>query len=155
MKKNSIPTILTAGLTAALLDIAGAIVVYVYLLKITSTEKVLQSVAAGALGSRAYEGGWNTALAGLAFHCLIALAFAAAYYIAYPLWTKIFSHPYAAGFFYGIVIWCIMNLLVVPVATGKAFVFRLPYFLYGAGLVIFMAGLPIALVTHKMRRNAI
>lgn len=153
MKNNNIRTIFAAGLTAAVLDIIGAMIVYAVILNVTTAQKVLQSVAAGALGKSAYQGGWATAMAGLAFHVMIALCFAAFYYFIYPHWTKMFSNKWIAGIIYGCCVWTIMNLLVVPIATGKAFAFNPEIFLYGIGLIIFMVGIPISIITNKMRNK--
>ena len=153
MKNNSIKTIFTAGLTAAILDITGAIIVYAFILHVSTAQKVLQSVAAGALGNAAFKGGWPTAIAGLAFHTLIALCFAAFYYIIYPYWKKIFTNKWVAGFIYGCAVWVVMNLIVLPVVSGKPFAFNLKFFLYGIGLIIFMVGIPISIITDKMRRG--
>ncbi len=153
MKNNSTQTILVAGLTAAALDIIGAIVVYAFILDITTVQKVLQSVAAGALGKAAFTWGWTTALIGLAFHTLIALIFAAFFYIIYPYWKKVFSNKWIAGFVYGCCVWAVMNLIVLRITSGKPFVFNLKFFLYGIGLIIFMVGIPISLITEKMRND--
>ncbi len=153
MQKNKLQTIFSAGTTAGILDITGAILVYAFVLGITTTQKVLQSVAAGALGKEAYQGGWNTALAGLGFHFVIAFIFAAIFVIIYPTWKKWFTNPWIGGIAYGIIVWCIMNLVVVPTATGKAFKFNLEYFLWGIGLIIFLVGIPISVITHKMQKR--
>lgn len=152
-KKNSITTILAAGLTAAALDIIGAIVVYALVLDVTTAQKVLQSVAAGALGKAAFSGGWATAMAGLAFHTLIALIFAAFFYLIYPYSKKIFANKWVSGFVYGCCVWAVMNLIVLRIISGKPFVFNLTFFLYGIGLIIFMVGIPISLITERMRNN--
>ena len=142
-------TVFIAGLTAAALDITGAIVVYAYLLQVTTTQKLLQSVAAGALGKSSYAGGWQTAALGLLFHTLIALSFAGFYMLIYRYWTKLFSNTFLAGFIYGCFVWCVMNLLVLPVIVGKEFVFNAKYFFWGIGLIIFCVGVPIGLITGK------
>lgn len=155
MKSNSIKTIFTAGLTAALLDIAGAIILYAIILDVTTGQKVLQSVAAGALGKSAHAGGWTTAIIGLAFHTFIALCFAAFYYIIYPYWKKIFTSKWVAGFVYGCLVWAIMNFVVLRITSGKPFVFNLTFFLYSIGLIIFLVGIPISLITEKMRSEKV
>ena len=142
-------TIFIAGLTAAALDITGAIIVYAYLLRVTTIQKLLQSVAAGALGKSSYSGGWQTAILGLLFHTLIALSFAGFYMLIYRYWTRLFSHNFIAGVIYRSFVWCVMNLLVLPVVVGKEFIFNAKYFFWGMGLIIFCVGVPIALITGK------
>lgn len=152
LRNYSIRTILSAGITAALLDMSGAIIVYVFLLKLTSIQRILQTVAAGALGKSAYGESWATALAGLAFHTVIALCFAAVYYVIYPLWSKVFPNKWLAGAVYGCVVWAIMNIAVLPLVTGKPFHFQTDqFFFYSIGLIIFMVGIPISLITSKGR----
>lgn len=154
MKKYSkTKTVFAAGLTAAVLDITGAIIVYAYLLQVTTTQKLLQSVAAGALGKSSYSGGWQTALLGLVFHTMIALSFAGFYMLIYHYWTRLFSNTFIAGFIYGSLVWCVMNLLVLPVVVGKEFIFNAKYFYWGIGLIIFCVGVPIALITGRYFRS--
>jgi hypothetical protein len=73
--------ILIGGLIAGILDITYACV-FSYFRRGVHPTAVLQSVAAGALGTKAREGGIKTALLGLFFHFLIALIVAAVYYFA-------------------------------------------------------------------------
>lgn len=153
MNNNSIKTISSAGLTAAALDILGAIIVYAVILDVTTSQKVLQSVAAGALGKSAFDGGWSTAWIGLAFHTFIALCWATLYYFIYPSWVKIFTNPWIAGIVYGALVWAFMNFVVLRITSGKPYVFNLKFFLYSIGLIIFMVGIPIAVITEKLRKN--
>ena len=73
--------ILLGGLIAGALDISYACI-FSYIRRGTRPSVVLQSVASGALGRSAYEGGVKTAALGLAFHFLIALIAATVYYLA-------------------------------------------------------------------------
>ena len=154
MRSNSTKTILTAGIAAAFLDIIGAIIVYAAILNVTTAQKVLQSVAAGALGNKAYQGGWPTAMTGLVCHFFIAICFAAFYYFIHSYWTKIFSNKWVAGLVYGCFVWAVMNLLVLPLATGKTFTFNPQLFSYGIGLIIFLVGVPVSVITHEMKKQA-
>lgn len=154
MRSYSIQTILYAGLAAALLDITGAVILYVAMLRVTTTQKILQSVAAGVLGPSAREGGWATALTGLVLHSFIALCFAAFYFIIRPYWKKIFPNKWIAGIIYGCMVWCVMNIVVVPLATGHPYQFKLnPFFFYSIGLIIFMVGIPISLIIEKRMKR--
>ncbi len=151
---SKIKAIAVSGFTAAILDIAGAIITYAFVLGLTTPQRVLQSVAAGALGKKSFSGGWNTALAGLALHTLIAFIFAAFYCLIYPYWTRIFKNTFVAGFVYGCLVWSIMNFGVLPIATGKPFVFNMKFFLIGIGLIIFLVGIPIAIITRKILQGS-
>ncbi|MEO6537935.1 MAG: hypothetical protein ABIT07_06230 [Ferruginibacter sp.] len=151
---KKIKTALAAGLTAAALDISGATIVYVFILqRLPTIERLLQSVAAGAFGKKAYDGGWTMALAGLALHTCIALIFAIFYIIIYPYYKKIIVNRWVSGFFYGIFAWCIMNLVILPAVGVHRSPFEFKYFLIGISLIIFMVGIPIALITDKFFKN--
>src|SRR6202007_3425977 len=71
--------IVQAGLTCGILDITAALVVYgAFGLR---PVRLLQGIAAGLLGRRAFEGGLATALLGLLCHAFIAFS-AGAIYVA-------------------------------------------------------------------------
>jgi len=145
---KKINTALVAGLTAAVLDMTGAIVVYSLILKLRSAQWIMQSVAAGAYGKKAFEGGRPMAFAGLAFHFFIALCFAFFYMLIYPYWKKFFNNPMIAGLCYGCIVWSVMNLIVLPI-TGKPAHFDPKYTLISLLIIIVCVGLPIAIITDK------
>lgn len=147
-RSQKLKTIFTAGLIAAVLDISGAIIVYVFMLKITTIQKILQSVASGIYGTDAFKGGWSTAMQGLFIHICITIIFAALYFIVYPFFNNIIKNTLIAGFLYGCIVWCIMNMLVLPYSNASVPVFKISYFFYGVSLVAFLVGIPISIVTY-------
>ena len=86
--------ILIGGLIAGALDITYAFI-FSYLRSGRTPAFVLQSVASGALGRRAYEGGLKTAALGLAFHFLIALA--TVYFVASRFIPFMVTQPVISG----------------------------------------------------------
>ena len=68
--------ILLGGLVAGILDITFAFIFY-YALRGSTPIRILQSVASGALGAKAFAGGAETAALGAFFHFLIATTAAA------------------------------------------------------------------------------
>src|ERR1043165_8911802 len=96
-------SIFWGGLICGILDIMSAIVAW-NLQTGTKPIRILQSVASGALGRAAYDGGWRTAMLGLFFHFLIAFTAAAAYYVVSRFWKFLTEHPVIAGFIYGEVV---------------------------------------------------
>src|ERR1700693_2580616 len=78
---GALPPILLGGFVAGTLDISYACI-YSYLMRGTSPVRILQSVASGAVGGRAFTGGVKMAVLGLGFHFLIAFIAAAVYYLA-------------------------------------------------------------------------
>lgn len=143
--------IVLAGLVAGVADIAF-IIVY-YLLKNVPATRVLQGVAAGALGrDAAVKGGVATALLGLALHFVIALGAAAVFCVASRKLRWLVEKPILGGLFYGVCVWLFMNLAVLPLSATPPKSFPdttwMPVLL--AHLVC--VGLPIALITRKVAK---
>jgi uncharacterized membrane protein YagU involved in acid resistance len=112
-------TILIAGLVAGALDITNAFVVYGPLSYQLSPVEVLQSVAAGWLGSDAANaGGLNTALLGLASHFMIAACMAAVLVFLAARWPTFREHAVAWGLIYGFVLYLAMTYVVAPLSAA-------------------------------------
>ncbi|MFC3552045.1 hypothetical protein ACFOLC_13625 [Lysobacter cavernae] len=108
--------LLTAGLVAATLDILYA--TGFWALRGVDPTRVWQSIAAGLLGKASFSGGADTATLGLALHYLIALAMAAAYFIAARRLPKLWQQPWRYGALYGLLLYAVMNLIVVPLSAA-------------------------------------
>ena len=146
---ESIKTIAISGFIAGTLDIAGAIVVYSILLDKTTAVRILQSIASGVFGKAAYAGGIETALYGLLFHYIIATSWAAGYFLIFPVISFLQKQKIICGLLYGIVVWLMMNLLLLPLFNVKMPLFTLQGVLIGIGILMFCIGLPISLITHS------
>lgn len=148
--KSKTKTILSSGLIAGTFDIVAAITVYAIILEKTTGIKILQSIASGIFKKEAYTGGSLMALCGLALHYLIALSFAWFYFIIYPYLPILRKSILLSAFLYGIFVWMIMNLIVLPmvfpVLPEKHLDFPL---LLSVLILIFCIGLPIAFITNK------
>src|SRR3989442_10538630 len=104
--------ILLGGLIAGTLDITYACI-FSYLRRGTRPSVVLQSVASGALGRSAYEGGAKTAALGLGFHFLIALIAATVYYLASRVLRFMVTRPIICGIVYGFCVYLFINFVVL------------------------------------------
>lgn len=142
-------TILTAGFTAGLLDILAAIIVYSFIMNKATPVQILQSVASGVFGKDAFAGDTSMAVYGLLFHFIIAVIFAAIYFFIYPLLPFVKKQKVIRGLLYGIVVWLIMNLLVVPNSNAGQAPFKWSAALIGCSILMLCIGLPIALITNK------
>jgi hypothetical protein len=134
---------LLGGLVAAALDIAYAIIFFGF--RGVSAQRILQSVASGLLGSRAFEGGSTTALLGLALHFALMLVIALIFYFAARRVRWLTRRPYIAGAVYGVLVYWTMNLIVVPL-SASAGTFTWHPVIVPAGLLvhIVLIGMPIA-----------
>ena len=143
--------ILIGGLIAGVLDITYAFV-FSYLRSGRTPAFVLQSVASGALGRDAYQGGAKTAALGLGFHFVIALAAAVIYVLASRALPFMTTHPIFSGIIYGLCVYAFMYCVVLRVSAIRAttWPWSLPKSVFIGGLLIHMfgIGLPIALVNR-------
>ncbi|HYY99816.1 MAG TPA: hypothetical protein VE642_14550 [Pyrinomonadaceae bacterium] len=139
--------ILTGGLTAGAIDITYACV-FSYLRRGAPPSLILQSVASGALGPSAFDGGTPAAALGLLLHFLIALIWAAVYYAASRKLGVLARAPYICGVVYGLVVFAVMNYAVIPLSrapfgppppSSPAFSLGILFHMLGIGLPIALA----------------
>ncbi|GAB2602637.1 hypothetical protein [Spirosoma areae] len=153
-RAGPLATIASAGFTAGLLDALGAILIYCVLAGTLSVQRLFQFIASGAVGPSAFGGNWPMAALGLFFHFLIALIFAAIYYVAATQIRFLRTQPSISGLLFGAFIWLTMNFVVVPLSAigGR------PFALTTASVLnilwhLFFIGLPIALITARRSRT--
>lgn len=149
MKKRSpVAYVVAGGVIAGALDILYAWLFW-KLKAGVAMERILQSVAAGLLGADSFTGGLATAALGLALHFLIATSMSAAYYVAARRWPVLVERAVPFGLAYGLVLYCVMNFVVVPLSAAAPGS-RNPLWI---GLTIAVhavfIGLPIALAARR------
>lgn len=109
--------VIFGGVLAGALDITYACVFWALKAGV-SPLRILQSVAAGALGQASFSGGVPTAALGLVLHFFIALSMAAAYFAAALRIPLLAKRPLACGPVYGLVLYLFMNRIVVPLSRA-------------------------------------
>lgn len=139
--------ILLGGLTAGTLDILDAFAFYG--LRGVSPIRIPQSIAAGLLGSSAYQGGAATALLGMALHFLIAFTAAAIFQGISRKLAFARTHAIASGLLYGCCVYAFMNLVVLPLSKAGAPRFSGLPFVNGVLAVVLLVGLPISLISSR------
>lgn len=145
-KPSAIKTVLVAWLTAGCLDLLGAIIVYSLIMQRVTATRLLQGIARGVLGNSAYEGGTATALAGIAFHFMIALCFTITYFFMFPYIPFLKKQRILSGLLYGLFVWCVMNLAVLPLLNIANIPTKWDSIARGAVILMFCIGLPISLI---------
>ena len=149
-RSSAVRAILFGGLIAGAIDITYACV-FSYIRRAVPPARILQSVASGALGQAAFDGGTPTAALGLLFHFLIALIWAAVYYAASRKLAVLARVPYLCGVVYGLLIFAAMNYAVIPLSRAPfgAPPPWSPGFNFGLLVHMLGIGLPIALATRR------
>ena len=149
-RSRAVRSILWGGLIAGAIDITYACV-FSYVRRSIPPARILQSVASGALGQAAFDGGMPTAALGLLFHFLIALIWAAVYYTASRKLGVLARVPYVFGVVYGLMIFAVMNYAVIPLSAAPFGAPPPSSPAFNIGLLVHMLGigLPIALATRR------
>ena len=146
--RSPVGHVLAAGLVAGTCDIAYALAWSVA--HGGTIERLLQAIASGWLGKAAFDGGAATAALGLASHYAIVLVAAALFMLASRRLPWLRVHPCLAGALYGLAIYGVMNVVVVPLSAAP---FHLHYRLWSTvGDVashVFGVGLPISYITRR------
>lgn len=105
--------LLLGALTVGVLDILDAFVFFGF--RGVPPLRILQAIASGVLGREAaVEGGLATAALGLVLHFLIALIIVAVFYAVSRKVPVLTRYPLVTGALYGIAVYFIMTLVVVP-----------------------------------------
>jgi hypothetical protein len=151
-KSNILKPILIGGLIAGAFDITYACVFFGLRNHVTPI-RILQSVARGALGQSAFQGGMKTAALGLFFHFLIALTAAAVYVFASRALRFLITHAVVCGILYGLCVYLFMYGIVMRVSAihSTTLPWVYPWAVLIPNLLIHMLGigLPIALVARR------
>jgi hypothetical protein len=147
-RPNLLKVIAGATLLVGTLDIADALIFYA--LRGVPPIRILQGIASGLLGRAAFKGGLHSALLGLALHFFIAGTVTIVYILA-SCRLPLSRHPFLYGTLYGIVVYCVMNYIVLPlsnVGPGSLFPPLIP-FINGVAALIICIGIPLALIARR------
>ncbi|MDO6430742.1 hypothetical protein Q4E93_09090 [Flavitalea sp. BT771] len=147
--KPAIKTILPAWLVAGTLDITYAIIMWGPVLGKITAAQLLQGIASVLIGKDALTGGAGAALLGLAMHYGISLAWTLIYYFIFPWLPFLARNKWISGMLYGIFVWAMMTLAIVPLVTGRAWHFSTVPFIKSIAPMLFLFGPAIALIINK------
>lgn len=142
------PAIAVGGLVVGVLDLTYAILVY------SPRNPILipQTIASGLLGTRAYDGGIQTAALGVVLHFAIAFGAAIVYYLASRKLPFLVHRAVLSGLIYGGLVYFFMHVIVLPLSAAPTGDMPLIYKACEFVEHWFCVGLPIALsVRHYSR----
>ena len=143
---------LLAGLLAGTLDAIAAIINY-YAVTGKSPVIVFEYIASGVFGKQAYTDGAPYAIFGLLFHFLIAMIFAVFYFWIYPTTTFLQKNSLASAILYGIFIWLVMNLLIVPLFISHTWTFHVTKVLLAMFILIVCIGIPVSFLASSFYKK--
>jgi hypothetical protein len=138
--------ILMGALVVGALDITDALVFFG--LRGAKPIRIFQSIAGGLLGRATYTGGIATAVMGGVLHLFIATGIVATYYGMSRKVDLLTRQAVPCGILYGVVVYGVMNLVVLPLSAAGGGGPSLPVFINGLAIHMFGVGLPSALAAR-------
>jgi hypothetical protein len=136
-----------AGILVGTLDIVAALILTT--MRGGNPVKLFQFIASGLFGMPAFAGGWRYAVYGLTLHYVIAMAWTLLFFYMGRKFRRIYHHKVLSGILYGMIIWIIMNLVVLPLSATPPIPFNYTAALTGILVLIAAIGLPLAFVSAK------
>lgn len=140
--------VLYIGLLVGTFDIIAALVNY-YISTGKNPIVIFSYISSGLLGTDAFAGGTNVILMGMLLHYVIALSFTILFCILYYNIKSLSIYKIFTGIAYGIFIWAIMNLIIVPLSHTPKSPFDVLHALKELLILIFMIGLPLSFLTGR------
>ena len=147
---NAVRAVLWAGFACGVLDITAAFIVYGFFG--AKPVPLLQGIASGFLGPRAFQGGPATALLGLLCHFVVAFGAAAVYFAASRAIPFLIQNAVVSGALYGVAVYFFMNRIVLPLSAAAKRPFSLKLMIVGVIIHIFCVGLPISLSVRRFSK---
>jgi uncharacterized membrane protein len=111
----------------------------------------LQGIATGLFGQDSFNRGLTSAALGLAAHFLIVFVAASLFYAASRKLRFLTQHAVASGLAYGVAVYVFMTCVVLPVASIRP-QHSVPEVMRSMIIVMFLVGLPIALIVRRYLR---
>jgi hypothetical protein len=148
----SIAVIIKAGLLAGTLDILSAFL-FGYINSGIHPEVILQYISKTAFGKTAFNELLMFTITGLLVHFAIAMGWTVLFFILYRYLKLMRLNRIITGTVYGLFIWTVMNMILLPVWNDKAFVFKPVPSTINALILIIAIGLPLSFIAWAAYRE--
>ncbi len=152
-RPSLISTILKAGLLAGTLDICSAFI-YSYIKDVTP-ERVLQYISKTALGKDTFTDPTVLWVSGLLIHYCIAMGWTIIFFLLYPRLNLIKLNRILTAVIYGLFVWTMMNVVILPIHNHKSFVFKPEGSTVNAIILILAIGMPLSFFAHSFYSRSI
>ena len=145
--------ILQAGLITGTLDILSAFIYYYIKSGKTNFLVIFKFIASGIFGKAAGDGGMGMILIGFILHYAIAFSFTIFFFWLYPKVKVMSKNRVVTGIVYGLFVWTLMNLVVVPLSNTVHRTFKIEGVLINMGILIVCIGLPLSFIANAYFRK--
>lgn len=146
-KRKYVTIVLWTGLLVGILDLLSALVLY-YFKTGNNPLNVMRFIASAVFGPTAFGAGPSMIFWGFLFHFLIAIGFTLFFFWLYPR-IRLYRFPrLLTALLYGLLIWTVMNLLVLPLTQAPPIPFEWTNALTNMLVLVVMIGIPLSFVAH-------
>ncbi len=135
--------VIVTGLIAGSLDLLAALLLFISRSK-QKPSLLFRYITSAALGPRAFSGGLGMVWLGLLFHYLIAFSWTALYFAVFSRVLGSGAAVLTHAVIYGLFVWVIMNLVVLPLSKAAPRPFSALFALINIFILIIAIGLPCA-----------
>lgn len=143
--------VLMIGCTVWLLDGAAA-VIGAYARNGVLPGRVFQYISTSVMGMQAFNES-SAIWLGVFLHFLVALGWSALFFFVYPRLKVLQGNKWLTGCLYGLFVWVMMSLVIVPLTPVPQAKFNLPGAVQGWLIHMACVGLPIVLLTRQWYRR--
>lgn len=151
-RPDPVRAIATGALIVGTLDILDA-VIFFGIRNGVAPGRILQGIASGLLGRASFDGGVKTMALGLVCHYTIATLIVLTYWLVSRKLAFLRCDFWIWGPLYGIVAWCVMNFVVIPLSAATQGAFVTIVVINGILIHMFGIGLPSAWVARDRDRK--
>jgi len=139
--------ILWTGFLVGSLDGLGATINYLVSGN-KDAAKLFQFIASGAFGKAAYSGGAAMVFMGVMFHYIVAYLFTVFFFLIAGKIKLLSRKKLLSGILYGIFIWLIMNLLILPLTRIPPCMLHFKPVVIGIAILIIAIGIPLSYIAN-------
>ncbi|MFI5171398.1 MAG: hypothetical protein ACHQFW_03365 [Chitinophagales bacterium] len=147
MKQSNLIRI-KAWLLVGTLDLLSACIHY-YIKTGDDPSVILPYIASAIFGASAYQGGLIMYLAGFCLHYLNAFIFTIIFFWLYPKLKFFSKSKILTGILYGLFIWLVMNLIVVPNTRIPHRPWVVESIIINALILIIAIGIPLSIIASN------
>jgi len=123
---SDLASVAKAGAVVAILDGTYAIVLYSWILHLTTSARIFQGIASRLIGKGSFEGGAATVALGVLLHFTVAYGWTSIYYVALRTFPGLravvesVGGKVVVGALLGAIVWPVMNFVIVPLFGGRS-----------------------------------
>lgn len=140
--------VLLTGCIVGVLDGAAALLNAWFKAGVTPAN-VFKYIASALFGRAAFYGGWEMVATGVVLHFLIAVFWSFLFFMLYPVVPLLRRNKWLVGAAYGLLVWVVMNLAVLPLTLVVQAKFNWQAMVTGWAFHILLVGIPIVLMARR------